>query len=243
MQLASNTMQGNVRLRDKITSVKWIMVAGILALSLSAGGSPTVSVYKLASTEGLTAMSGVTMEAATYRGKQSICLTQEEDPQFGVLGIVFPIDFKDGTIEFDEAGLLTKLHNLTSRSFVGIAFHVSDDLTRYECFYLRMTNGRSSSQELRNHAVQYCMHPDHLWDELRKTQPFRYEAYTDVELGAWRHIKISIHGTEAEFYVGGSKQPTLLVHDLFMGSTHGKVALWVGGYTRAYYSNLRVTQG
>jgi len=211
-----------------------------IALAFSAPATPREQVYPLATTKGLTAMNGVKLSSTVYRGKRSVVLTEEEDPKFGVLAVVFPLDFKNGTIEFDEAGTLTDQHNPTSRSFVGMAFRVSDDLSKYECFYLRMTNGRSSSQELRNHAVQYCMHPDHLWDQLRETQPFRYEAYTDLELGAWTHVKISVYGTDAKFYVGGAKQPTLVVHDLFMGATHGKLALWVGGYTRAYYSNLKV---
>jgi hypothetical protein len=32
----------------------------------------------------------------------------------------------------------------------------------------------------------------------------------------------------------------LIVHHLFMGDTHGKLALWVGGQTRAHFANLRV---
>jgi hypothetical protein len=210
-----------------------------IAIALHAR-SATIYVNPLASAKGLTAINNVKLASTVYRGKRAIKLTELEYPQFGVLAIVLPVDFKDGTIDFDEAGQLTDLHNPTSRSFVGISFHVSDDLQKYECFYLRMTNGRSPSQELRNHAVQYCSIPDHRWDVLREMQPFRYEAYADLELGAWRHVKISIKGTEAKFYVGESKQPTLIVHDLFLGPTGGKLAFWVGGYTRAYFSNLKV---
>jgi hypothetical protein len=210
-----------------------------LAVALQARTN-AIYINPLRSAKGLTAVNNIKVESTIYRGKQAIKLTELEDPQFGVPALVLPVDFKDGTIEFDEAGQLTDLHNPTSRSFVGIAFHASDDLQKYECFYLRMTNGRSTSQELRNHAVQYCSIPDHRWDVLRETQPFRYEAYSDLELGAWRHVKISIKGLEAKFYVGNVKEPTLIVHDLFMGPTHGKLAFWVGGYTRAYFSNLKV---
>jgi hypothetical protein len=240
VKLTEDIRYRNGRIRSLMKFVIMIICAFLIAPSLPVAASAKRHVYPLATTKGLTALNGLKLAAAIYRGKRAVALTEKEDPQFGVLGVVFPIDFKDGTIEFDEAGLLTERHNPTSRSFVGIAFHVSDDLKRYECFYLRMTNGRSPNQELRNHAVQYCMFPDHRWDELRKTHPFRYEAYTDLELGAWTHIKISIRGTEARFYVGRAKQPTLVVHDLIMGPTHGKLALWVGGYTRAYFSHLRV---
>jgi hypothetical protein len=215
-----------------------IVITSAIFIALSATVPPHFHAYSLA--KGLTPLNGIKLDNVIYRGKRALVLTEKEDPQFGVLGVVFPSGFKNGTIEFDEAGQLTPLHNPTSRSFVGLAFHVSDDLQKYECFYLRMTNGRSTSQELRNHAVQYCAYPDHQWNQLRQDSPFRYEAYTDLELGAWRHVKISISGKEAKFYVGETNQPTLVVHDLFMGDSKGKLALWVGGYTKAYFANLKV---
>lgn len=217
-----------------------ITSAILCAFATFAGIRPGVHAYSPASIKALKPLHGVLMDTSMYRGKRATVLTEKEDPAFGCLAVVLPGDFKNGTIEFDEAGQLTPLHNPSSRSFVGIAFHISDDLAKYECFYLRMTNGRSTNQELRNHAVQYCMIPDHRWDELRQDYPFKYEAYTDLELGAWRHVKISVFGKEAKFYVGNAKEPTLVVHDLFLGDTPGKLALWVGGYTRAYFANVKV---
>ena len=212
-----------------------------LAIAMVTAGSRHTGANLLTSMRGLVPSPGIGIANARYRGKNAVELTLETDPKFGLLGAVIPgSDFKDGTIEFDEAGLLTKNASPSARSFVGLAFHISGDSDKYECFYLRMTNGRSPNQELRNHAVQYCAHPDYLWDLLRKKRPFRYEAYTDLELGAWIHVKIVVHGTEAKFYVGRPMQPTLLVHGLLHGESHGNLALWIGGYTRGYYANLRV---
>ncbi len=110
----------------------------------------------------------------------------------------------------------------------------------YENFYLRMTNGRADDQERRNRSVQYCSVPTYTWDVLRKQKPGKFETYADLELGAWTHVKIWVQGAEAKFYVNDAKEPTMLVHGLFRGDVHGKVGLWVAGFTKAYFSNLKI---
>jgi len=218
------------------------MLASIVCIAVSAAGAtPHSHVYRLTAKHGLEANPSLKVANTVYRGKRAVVLTEDFDTKFGLLGAtVVESDFHNGTIDFDAAGELTKNASQGARSFVGLAFRMADDAKKYECFYLRMTNGRSPDQELRNHAVQYCSYPDYLWSLLRTKRPFRYEAYTDLQLGTWTHVKISVHGAEAKFYVGHATQPTLIVHNLLMGDTHGKLALWVGGYTRAYYANLRV---
>ncbi len=164
--------------------------------------------------------------------------TEDLDPNFGDVAVLPGIDFKDGTIDFDVAGRLTPSAGPGSRSFCGIAFRGSGDMTHFENFYLRMTNGRSQDQELRNHSVQYCSVPDYTWDVLRQKRPSRYEAYTDLVLGEWTHVKVVVRGTEATFYVNNAKQPTLLVHGLLGKERSGKVALWVAAHTQAYFANV-----
>ncbi len=212
----------------------------MLPLLLTATLAKTpIRVFPLDTVHGLE-LHGASLNSAIHKGKRCVELTELQDPNLGDLAVIKGLDFHNGTIEFDEAGLLTKTARPSSRSFVGIAFRVSDDGTGYENFYLRMTNGRSPEQELRNHAVQYCSLPNHPWNELRATKPFRYEAYTDLVLGAWTHVKISVEGTEAKFYVNRAAQPTLVVHDLLHGDSHGKIALFVAGHTRGFFRNLRV---
>jgi hypothetical protein len=103
-----------------------------------------------------------------------------------------------------------------------------------------MTNGRSTDQILRNHATQYISYPDFPWNRLRDENPFEYESYVDLEVGAWTRMKIVVAGTEAQLYVNGGEQPCLLVHDLKLGETRGQVALWAGANTQAYFSNLTI---
>lgn len=214
------------------------MLAWIIQLTLFCKGPAAAkTVYPLATPAGLEMSGTATLASATYKGKKAVAMTEELDPN-GDLAIVKGSDFHNGTIEFDIAGLLTKNAPQGARSFCGIAFHVGDDTRKFESFYLRMTNGRSPDQEIRNHAVQYCSPPTYTWDVLRKQKPGKYETYTDLEVGAWTHVKVWVQGTEAKLYVGNVTQPTLVVHGLFMGDTHGRVALWCAGYTRAYFSNL-----
>jgi hypothetical protein len=210
------------------------MLAFILSLTLS-----SVSTFPLNSTAGLESINA-NLDSAVYRGKPSVVMTEDLDPTNGDLAIFKGLDFHNGTIDFDVAGLKTSNAPRDARSFVGIAFRGTDDMRRYENFYLRMTNGRAADPSLRKHAVQYCSPPDYTWDLLRKKVPGKFEAYSDLEVGAWKHIRIWVHGTEAKFFVGDMKTPALVVHGLLMGDVHGKVALWVAGYTKAYFSNLRV---
>jgi len=75
---------------------------------------------------------------------------------------------------------------------------------------------------------------------LRNENPGVYESYVDLNAGAWTRIKIVVAGTRAQLYVNGADQPCLIVNDLKLGDSHGKVALWIGSDTEAYFANLSV---
>jgi hypothetical protein len=110
-----------------------------------------------------------------------------------------------------------------------------------ETLYIRPTNGRSTDQLRRNHAVQYTSSPDWPWFRLRNETPGLYETYADMDAGEWVHLKIVVKGLDATLYVGGATQPTLLVRDLKLGNVSGGVALFVGPGTDGYFKNLRIT--
>jgi len=189
---------------------------------------------------------------ASYRGRRAVRIVNLESPATKtgeqVLGIVKTSDFKDGTIEADVAGVPRAGAKPSTRGFVGIAFrlqkydqeHDQDHASRYEAFYLRMTNGRADDQLQRNHSAQYVSQPDFPWQRLREENPGKYESYVDLEPGAWTRIKIVVSGTKAQLYVNGAEQPCLIVNDLKLGETHGPVALWTGSDTEAYFSNLKI---
>lgn len=185
---------------------------------------------------------------ASYRGRRAVRIIDIESPATKtgeqVLGIVKTSDFKDGTIEADVAGVPRAGAKPSTRGFVGIAFriqkHDQEHGSRYEAFYLRMTNGRADDQLQRNHSAQYVSQPDFPWQRLREENPGMYESYVDLVAGAWTRIKIVVSGTKAQLYVNNADQPCLIVNDLKLGETHGPVALWTGSDTEAYFSNLKV---
>ena len=69
-----------------------------------------------------------------------------------------------------------------------------------------------------------------------------YEAYVDLDAGAWTKMGIEIAETKARLYVNGAEQPCLIVNDLKLGDVRGKIGLWAYIATDAYFSNLKVTQ-
>jgi hypothetical protein len=149
--------------------------------------------------------------------------------------------FHDGTVEIDVAGMPQANAPALARGFVGIAFRVPPDGSRYDYVYIRPTNGRADDQERRNHSTQYASFPDNEWLKLRTESPGKYESYTDLNPGEWTHLKIEVDGVKMRLYVNGVTQPTLLVNDLKLGDRRGAVALWIGVGTEAYFANLRLT--
>jgi hypothetical protein len=180
-----------------------------------------------------------------YRGRRAVRIVND-DGSAGtvsggqVLAIVKTSDFKDCTIEAEVAGFPRQGAKPSTRGFIGVAFRVQDHGSRYEAFYLRMTNGRADNQLQRNHSAQYVSHPDFPWNRLREENPGVYESYVDLDAGAWTRIKIVATDTKAQLYVNGAGQPCLIVNDLKLGESHGQVALWTGSDTEAYFSNLKV---
>jgi len=156
--------------------------------------------------------------------------------------VVVPGTFHDGTIEIELAGAPAPGAPGEARGFVGVAFRVQDDLSTYECIYLRPANGRAEEQERRNHAAQYVSHPEFPWYRLRQESPSRYEAYVDILPAAWIPIRIEVDGPRAQLFVHGNEQPTLIVNDLKLGGdASGAVALWIEGSTIGHFRNLRLT--
>lgn len=151
-------------------------------------------------------------------------------------------DFKDGVIELELAGKPGLNANDQARGFVGIAFRINDDHSKFECIYLRPTNARADDQVRRNHSVQYISYPEFPWHRLRKENPKMYESYVDLVPGEWTKVKIAVKDDKARLYVHGQSQPSLIVNDLKLGKdASGSIGLWIGPGTEAHFSNLKVT--
>lgn len=202
--------------------------------------------YPLTSNEGIK-LSNLVAEPVTYKGMEAIRLTNDikSNPEFNqeTMALIPDLDFTSGTIEVELAGLPATGSFEGARGFIGIAFRVDpDDHNRYDCFYLRPTNGRAEDQLRRNHTTQYVSHPDFTWFRLREETPGKYESYVDLVPGEWTRVKIVVEGVKARLYIHGADQPCLIVNDLKQGETEGKVALWIHPTTEGYFRNLTITQ-
>jgi hypothetical protein len=186
----------------------------------------------------------VLAESVQYRGKLALRLVEAAgvDEAAETLAVVAGSSFRDETIELELAGApRAGSEGGGARGFVGVAFRLQKDPLRYECFYLRPTNGRAEDQLRRNHSTQYVSHPDHPWHRLRNESPGVYESYVDLEPGEWTRVRIVVSGTDARLYVHGAEQPALIVKDLKLGVSEGALALWIGPGTEAHFTGLRVT--
>ncbi len=205
------------------------------ALLLSLVATPAF-VLSLDSTKGLTPIRA-TVSAVTYHNRRAVKLTDTGD---GGMALVNDLDFHSGTIVVHVAAVPVPTIDTSSRGFVGLAFRSSADGNRYENLYLRMTNGRADDQLRRNHSAQYESIPDAPWHTLREKSPGKYESYVDLRAGEWTTIRIVVHGNHAELFVNDADQPCLVVSDLMLGDTHGRIALWIGPGTIGYFSRLTV---
>jgi hypothetical protein len=231
--------------RDLMFKLFFIVVAASLTAMLAGTCIAQSMTFALASLDGLKEHK-VKAESVTYKGQKALRVTEAA----GLVGanedklvIVTGSDLQDGIIEIDLAGMPGEGAVGGARGFVGIAFRVAPDNSKFECFYLRPTNGRAEDQERRNHSAQYISFPGLPWQLSRKETPSKYETYVDLVPGEWTKVKIEVQGEKARLYVHCVEQPTLLVNDLKLGATaKGPVALWIGPGTVAHFANLKISR-
>ena len=187
---------------------------------------------------------GVEVSPASYKGLEALRVDHKQ----GVTGEasyakLLESDFSDGIITLKLAGKPGENAGQGARGFVGVAFRINDDNSKFECFYLRPTNGRALDQQRRNHSSQYISFPGYPWHKLRKETPGKYESYVDLVPGEWTDVRIEVTGEQAKLFVHGSDQPCLIVNDLKQGpDLKGGIGLWVAVGTEAYFTGLELEQ-
>jgi hypothetical protein len=150
-------------------------------------------------------------------------------------------DFSNGTIEVTLLSRLLPTADSTARGFIGLAFRINKDNSRFECIYIRPTNGRAEDQLRRNHSTQYFSYPDYKFDRLRKEAEGRYESYADMGLNEWIKMKIVVQHAQAKLYLNDNPQPVLIVNDLKLGAANsGAVGLFVDSGTDAFFLGIKV---
>lgn len=223
---------------------EWISTFAIGVLLVSATPSPVQAQQKpLSLAFDKLELRNVKAEPVTYQGRAAVRVTDagaERLGDAGRLAIVPGTSFQDGSIEVNLSGNTAPDAPEGARGFVGVAFRISADRSRFECLYLRPKNGRSQDQLQRNHSVQYISMPGFPWQKLRSETPGKYESYVDLLPGQWTQVKIQVSGSRAQLFVNGAEQPVLLVNDLKQPPASGSIALWVGPGTIAHFSDLRL---
>ena len=156
-------------------NIRLVAVAAGLAAILLMPGRSSGQTFTLDSTKGLQPHD-VIAAPTTYQGRKAVRVIP--DPASGVntasgggIVVVSGATFHNGIIELEVAGKPGAGAPGDVRGFVGVAFRVSNDASKYECFYLRPTNGRADDQLRRNHSAQYISFPDYEWNQLRTEAP------------------------------------------------------------------------
>ena len=163
-----------------------------------------------------------------------------DQPTFTRIG---GIGFKDGIIEVNVLSRLLPNAPESARGFIGVAFRVTDSNSKFECIYIRPTNGRADDQLRRNHSIQYYSYPGYDFDRLRKEAPGQYESYADMGLNEWIKMRIEVKGSQAKLFINGNKQPSLIVNDLKQGANlSGAIGLWVDVGTEGFFSDLKIVK-
>lgn len=145
------------------------------------------------------------------------------------------VKFTDGTIEFDVKG-----RNVLQKSFVGIAFHGSNDST-YDAVYFRPFNFKSPEEERRNHSVQYISLPGFDWPKLRSGFPLKYEQPVNPapEPEDWVHCRLVVENQEVKVYVNQNTTPSLVVKQL-NNQKGNKIGFWVGNQSDGNFANINI---
>ncbi len=217
---------------------------GILLLTILMTKGTYAQLIKLV--EGNLVANKVYMSNVKFQGKSVVQVVKDstikeaDEPTFVR---VKNIDFKDGIIEVNVLSRLLPTAAPTDRGFIGLAFRINDNNSKFECIYIRPTNGRADNQLRRNHSIQYFSFPDYKFQRLRKESPEMYESYADMGLNEWTKMKIIVKGNQAKLFLNNNKQPSLIVNDLKLGAdASGAIGFFVDVGTEGYFSDLKVTK-
>jgi len=192
-------------------------------------------------------LNDVVPSIAEHEGSEALRLVltpDAETPDNPTFARIKNLEFHNGVIEIEVAGRPLPDAIPEARGFIGVAFRIKDDLSAFECMYLRPTNGRAEQQLRRNRATQYFSYPDWKFDRLRTEVPGHYEAYVDLVTGAWTKMRIEVEGDKAKLFVHDNEHPTIIVNDLKHGpDLAGEIGLYIDNGTEGFFKNLMVTQG
>ncbi|HTQ64071.1 MAG TPA: family 16 glycoside hydrolase [Puia sp.] len=146
------------------------------------------------------------------------------------------VNFDNGILEFDIKG-----KDAMQRSFVGIAFHASDNNTM-DAIYFRPFNFLSQDTGRKNHSVQYISLPDYDWQRLRTEFPNKYEHSLNPspKPDEWFHVRIVVTTPKISVYVNNNPNPDLVVEQISK-KKEGMIGFWTGNQSDGDFANLKIS--
>ncbi|HAX72441.1 MAG TPA: hypothetical protein DCY20_02825 [Firmicutes bacterium] len=150
--------------------------------------------------------------------------------------------FQNGTIEVKMLSRLLPDAPDFARGFIGIAYRINEDNTKFESFYVRPTNGRTDDPIRKSRACQYFSYPTYTFAYFRDNDITGYESPANIGLNEWINLRAVIEGSHAAFYINDNIEPVLIVNDMKHGAHHlGAVGLFVDIGTEAFFKDLKIT--
>lgn len=188
----------------------------------------------------------VSMRSVEAEGRKAIRVTKDTAVKLvdeATFVRINNIEFRDGIIELKVLSRLLPDAKPQDRGFIGLAFRISQSNDKFECIYIRPTNGRAEQQLRRNRSTQYFSYPDFKFDRLRKEAAGEYESYADMGLNEWIQLKIEVKGARAKLFINNNPQPSLIVNDLKHGADNkGAIGLFVDVGTEGFFTDLKITK-
>ena len=145
---------------------------------------------------------------------------------------------KDAPQELLEKQIVT-----FARGFIGNAYRIHEDDTKFESFYVRPINGRQCDDSVRKqHGCQYFSYPTYTFAYFREHGITKYENQVDIDLNEWISLKAVIEDEKATFYSNDDPQPLLVVDQMIHGkSMRGNIGFFVDIGTEAFFKDLKIT--
>ncbi len=225
----------NVIANSKISGILTLIVIffclSVMLFSEEAYAQNTVSInfYELQNKEIKAINREMTFENTA--DKKYIILSRDKE-----VGLVWlPVkDFQNGTIEIVMRGI-----NEFQRSFIGIAFHGTDDST-YEAVYCRPFNFSAPDSIRRIRAIQYVYHPTYTWEKLRAEQNgvFEKEIINPPDPGGWFKMKLVIDDKNIKAFINSNETPSLVVERL-NDINSGKTGIFVADNSGGDFESIK----
>lgn len=128
-----------------------------------------------------------------------------------------------------------------ARGFIGVAFRIDDNDSKFESFYVRPTNGRVKDPVRSNRAFQYFSYPFYTFEYFRNHDIKDYEGPLDIGLNEWISLTAVIEDEKATFFINDSEEPVLIVNKLKHGSEpRGEIGLFVDIGTEAFFRDIEI---